>query len=144
MDRCSDVLRGTIEPFEDFKIPDADQERFNEALAEELQDSYIGDKVLLPQSGKTQEATVISRKMTHDGKSLVGTSDPNPFFDSRIYTVELPDGGKGEFTTNTIADSLYSNMDEEGYDLGLLEGIISHRKLEYAIPIEKGYVAERS
>ena len=130
----------TIKPFEDLEIPHADQEQFKEALAEELQDRYIGVKVLLPQSGKTREATVISRKRTHDGKSLIGSHNPNPLLDSRIYTVEFPDGGTGEFTTNIIAESLYSNIDEEGYDSGLMEGIISHRKLEDAIPIDKGYV----
>lgn len=124
---------------EENDIPDADEGRYNDMLAEELSDRYIGVKVLLPHHGKLQEAQVLSRKRTNDGKSLVGTGDTNPLLDSRLYTVEFPDGGIGEFTTNLIAESLYSNIDEEGYDLGLLDGIIGHRKLDSAIPIEKGW-----
>ena len=70
---------------------------------------------------------------------LVGRGNANPLLDTRLYHVEFPDGGIGEFTTNVIPESLYSNIDEEGYDLGLLDGIISHRKLENAVPKEKGW-----
>ena len=40
------------EPFEDLEIPDSDGDKFKESLAEELEDRYIGIKVLLPQTGK--------------------------------------------------------------------------------------------
>ena len=86
----------------------------------------------MPRPGREQEHT-------HDRKSLVGSSDPNQLLNSRIYTVEFPNGGIGEYATNVIAESLYSNADEDGFD-GLLVGIISHRKFENAIPVEKGSV----
>ena len=128
-----------LEFLEDNNIPDADEGRYNDILAEELMDRYIGVKVLLPQKGKLQEAQVTSRKRTSDGKMLVGRQDGNPLLDTRLYNVEFPDGGIGEFSTNTIAESLYSNIDEEGYDLGLLDGIIAHRKLDNAISPEDGW-----
>ena len=74
----------------------------------------------------------------------MGLTNPNPLLDSRIYSVEFPDGGTGEFTTNIIAESLYSNIDEDGFDVGLLDGIISHRKSENAIPLEKGMFEQNS
>ena len=129
----------TIEFMEPNNVPDADENRYNDILADELKDRYIGVKVLLPQGGKLQEARVFSRKRTSDGKMLIGKGNDNPLLDTRLYHVEFPDGGIGEFTTNVIAESLYSNIDEEGYDLGLLDGIISHRKLDNAISIERGW-----
>ena len=86
-----------------------------------------------------QEAKVLSRKRASDGKMLVGTQDSNPLLDTRLYHVEFPDGGVGEFTTNAIAESLYYNINEDGYDLGLLDGIISHQKLENAMSSENGW-----
>ena len=81
-----------------------------------MEDRYISVKVLLPRFGKEQEATIISRKRTHDGKALVGLPNSNPLLDSRINTVEFPDGGTGEYATNMIAESIYSNVDDEGFD----------------------------
>ena len=126
-------------PLEENDLPEADDGRYNDLLAEELNDRYLGLNVLLPQHGRLQEATITSRKRTRDGKMLAGQQHPNPLLDSRIYNVEFPDGGVGEFTTNTIAESLYSSIDDEGYNYGLIEGIIAHRKTPEAIEKENGY-----
>ena len=120
-------------------IPEADNEAYNDSLSEELNDRYLGLNVLLPQGGKLQEAKVVSRKRTHDGKMLTGQEHSNPILDSRIYNVEFPDGGIGEFTTNTIAESLYSSLDDEGYNYGILEGIIGHRSSPEAVKKENGF-----
>ena len=82
---------------------------------------------------------VVSRKRTHDEKMLIGQAHSNPISDSRIYNVEFPDGGIGEFTTNTIADSLYSSLDDEGYNYGILEGIIGHQSSPEAVKRENGF-----
>ena len=69
---------------EEFDIPEADGEQFNDVFAEELKDRYIGVKVLLPQHGNLQEAQVLSRKRSSDGKMLIGTENANPLLDSRV------------------------------------------------------------
>ena len=128
------------EPFENIEFPDADNEHFQEALAEELEDRYIVVNVLFPPSEKEQEATVISRKRTHDGKALIGLPNSNPLLDSRMYTVEFPDGETGEYAMNVLAESMDSNVVDEGFDLGLIDSIIAHRKLNNAISFDKGHV----
>ena len=131
------------ELMEESVIPDADDNAYHEALSEELNDRYLGVNVLLPQDGKLQEAKVVSRKRTNDGKMLVGRGHFSPVLDSRVYNVEFPDGGTGEFTTNTIAEALYSNVDDDGYNFyGLLDGIIAHRKLSEAIDKDKGFYTQ--
>ena len=126
-------------PLEESNLPEADDGKYNDLLSEELNDRYLGLNVLLPQHGKLQEAKIVSRKRTSDGKMLSGHEHSNPLLDSRIYNVEFPDGGVGEFTTNTIAESLYLNLDNEGYNYGLIDGIISHRSTPEAVKKEDGY-----
>ena len=64
----------------------------------------------------------------------------NPLLDTRLYEVEFPDGGICEYTANIIAESIYSNVDEEGAPYILVDGIIGHHFNNDAIPSEKGYV----
>jgi hypothetical protein len=44
----------------------------------------------------------------------VGVSNANPLLDTREYEVEFPDGAIDVLTANTIAESLYSQVDQEG------------------------------
>ena len=126
-------------PLKESELPEADDGMYNDLLSAELNDRYLGLNVLLPQHGRLQEARIVSRKRTNDGKMLFGHENPNPLLDSRIYNVEFPDGGVGEFTTNTIAESLYSNLDDDDYSYGLIDGIVLHRSSPEAVKKEDGY-----
>lgn len=48
--------------------------------------------------------------------------------DTRIFELEFPDGRVEEYSTNIIAENLFSKVDDDGFDLGLVKEIISHRK----------------
>ncbi len=90
-------------------------------------DTYIGTQVLLPgPDGVEVLCRVKGRKRTADG-TAIGTSNPNPILDTRIFEVEFPDGHVDAYTTNVIAESLYSNVDDDGFNTGLLEEIIDHK-----------------
>ena len=112
----------------------------HEDLATEINDKYLGIRVVLPHLGQNVEGIVKSRKRTADGKLLVGKEDVNPYFDTRIYNVEFPDGSTEEYTTNMICESIYDQMDEENDIFAILKGIIGYRKNSDAIPMSKGYV----
>ena len=71
--------------------------------------------------------------------TLIGEYNPNPILDTRVFNVEYPDGRVEAFSTNIIAESLYSNVDEEGFDVGILDEIVDHQKSEAAIPVARGY-----
>ena len=81
-----------------------------------------------------QEATILSRKHTADGELLVGKENNNPLLDTRVYTVQFPDGSKDECAEKMILESLCSNIDEEGYTYSLISGIFCHKKDETALP----------
>lgn len=114
-------------------VPNADDDLYDESISKEFGDKYIGLKVLVPNGDLQQEATILSRKRTADGERLVGKENHNPLLDTRVYTVQFPDGSKDEYTANMISESLYSSVDEEGRTYSLISGIVDHKKDETAL-----------
>lgn len=47
-----------------------------------------------------------------------------------------------EYSTNIIAEALYSQLDEEGYNTGLIQEICDHQRGYVAVPISEGYAGE--
>jgi len=47
--------------------------------------------------------------------------------DTRIYDVLFPDGVVRQYSTNSIAENMYSQLDQEGNTMALLDTIIDHR-----------------
>jgi hypothetical protein len=110
----------------------------------ETLDEYIGSHIVLPGIDGEQVLTEIKgRKRDHNGQ-LIGSSNPNPILDTRIYNVEFPDGHLEAYSTNKIAEALYSQVDQDGFNTGLLQEICDHKKSSSAIPIENGYVLSGS
>ena len=107
-------------------------------------DTYIGAQVVLPgEDGHEVLCRVKGRKRTADGR-LIGDFNPNPILDTRVFEVEYPNGRIEALSTNLIAESLYANVDDEGFDTGLLEEIVEHERTSEAIPIEEGRTEQHS
>ena len=73
---------------------------------------------------------VIGCKRDHHGRPI-GQAHDNPILDTRVYEIEFPDGHVAEYTTNEIAESLYAQIDEEGFDTGLISLIIQYLKMPF-------------
>ena len=98
-------------------------------------DEYIGANIVMPgRDGTEVLCRVKGRKQDANGEG-VGQYDPNPILDTRIFQVEHPGGQIEEYATNVIAESLLSNVDEEGYNVGWIEEIIDHHKKENALSV---------
>ena len=121
------------------EMPESDEDT-HDTLSSEINDNYIGVKVLLPVGGEYQEGVIQSRKRNLEGTQLIGKKHNNPLLDTRVYKVKFHDGGVGEFSTNIIAENLYSNIDEEGHPYAILSGIINHRKTPEAITLNNAFV----
>ena len=68
-------------------------------------------------------------KRTRDGDGIpIGRRHHNPILDTRQYEVEFPDGSVDVYTTNIIAENLYSQVDPETQAHTLFRGIVDHRK----------------
>jgi len=123
-----------------FEMPESDNRKYNETLASELNDLYIGTQMTLPYNGESKLARIESRKRTIDGKMLIGRQHNNPIIDSRVYIAEFDDGGIAEYSTNILAEAIYSNIDEEGSPYAMIDGILSHRRSNEAIEKLNGYI----
>ena len=102
-------------------------------------DEYINANVVLPgKDGVEVLCKVKGRKRDSNG-SLVGKYNQNPILDTRVFNVEHPDGRVEEYATNVLAESLMANVDDDGYDLGLVEEIVDHKKTDKAISVSEGF-----
>jgi len=71
--------------------------------------------------------SVIHCKQAHDGFPI-GKQNNNPILDMHVYEVQFPDGHMEEFAANVIAESLYSQIDDEGNQYLIMQEIPNHHK----------------
>ena len=95
-------------------------------------DTLIGAEIYLPHGNRNEIAKVMGRKRNSDGL-FVGRPHRNPILDSRVFTVSFPDGDEMDVSYNTIAEHLFSQVDEEGNQYRLFKEIVGHRKNKRAI-----------
>ena len=118
-------------------MPEAD------AFDAQMYDQYISVEVMVPQGDILVTAKVISCKHDRNGNPI-GVGHSNPLLDSRVYEVQFPDGHTEEFAANTIAENIYSQVDEEGNQYILLKEITDHRKDGSAIAIDDKWIQHGS
>ena len=111
-------------------------------LGEEY-DNYLGAQIQLDVGGETLLGTVVKRKKGLDGKPI-GTRHKNPLFDSRAYDVSFPGGVIQEYTANVIAESLYSQLDDQGRQFAIMSEIIGHRKNGDAVGKDDGFIVSKN
>jgi hypothetical protein len=80
-------------------------------------------EVLLPKGDQFIFRKVIDCKRIAHGQP-VGRSHTNPILDTHIYQVKFPDGHSEEYTANTIAECIYSLVDDEGKQYVVIDEII--------------------
>jgi hypothetical protein len=93
---------------------------------EDTYEQYLTAQVLLPQGDTYEKGTVIRRKCDNEG-NLIGRSNTNPILDTRVFEVQFPDGHIAEYSTNVLAENLYSMVDDEGYETSIFKRIVDHR-----------------
>lgn len=126
------------EPYEDEsqpqqKVPEADDMDY---------DSYhkfVSARVMLPQGDTKVPATVLRRKRDEDG-NLIGKSHENPLLDTSFYEVQFEDGHVEAYAANIIAESIFSQVDDEGHEYLLLDEIVDHKKMNDAVNIDDGFI----
>jgi hypothetical protein len=101
----------------------------------EAYDQYLTALVLLPR-GDSQERAIVKRRTKDDDGNPVGKRDANPILDTREYEVEFPDGSIDVYTANTLAEAMYSQVDDEGRHVLMLKEIVDHSKDRSAVHID--------
>ncbi len=90
-------------------------------------DEYLSAQVMLPIGESYQKREVIRRKRDHN-RWPVGVWNDNPILDTREYDVIFPDGTIQSYLANTIAENIYSQIDNEGHYFSILSEIIDHKR----------------
>jgi hypothetical protein len=103
-------------------MPEAD-----EYYSPDAYDQYLTASVLMDRGGEAMLGTVKNRKRDSEGNT-VGRSNMNLLLDTRDYEIEFPDGSIDVLTANAIAESLYSQVNEEGRSYLILSKIMDHHK----------------
>lgn len=123
----------------DTSNPEYDDAPTMDVESEEF-DKFLGVHIEIPSAdgeGKVL-AKVKERKRDINGE-LIGSSHPNPILNTAVYKVESPDGTIGEYTANVIAENIYQQVDDDGFNYDLLFDIVDYRKDESAVKRENGY-----
>jgi hypothetical protein len=71
-------------------------------------------------------ARVKRQKLDANGVPI-GVAHKNPILDTRVFEVEFLDGHTASMTANAIAENLFSQVEEDGNRLQLLDEIIDYR-----------------
>ena len=131
-----DTMEDTVQPYEiEAQMPESDD------YTVDAIDQYLTASVLLPHNDSLQRGNVRARKRDANG-NVVGISNNNPLLDTRVYEVEFPDGTLKEYNANNIAESLYSQVDDEGNEFILLDEITDHRKDDTALTEEESLLPQ--
>ena len=108
-----------------------------------ITDQWINAELNLPQGEELRKAKVIGRTTDENGR-VIGTYDQNPFLNTTIYNVQFPDGEVKEYAANVIAENLYSQVDDEGHTIHVLDAIVDYRRDGNAVDKADMYISTRS
>ena len=96
--------------FNNQDIPEVD-----EFTPEVLEDTYINVEIALPRDGDGIEFARVTKRLRDANGIPIGTAHDNLLLDTRIYEVEYLDCHKASLAANTIAESMFAQVDEEGH-----------------------------
>ena len=93
-------------------------------------------ELALPKDGESAQFKKVNKRLRDANGLPIGVARANPILDTRVYEVEYHDGFNAYFTSNTIAENLFSQVDEEGNHHVLFECIANHRINGTELPID--------
>ena len=101
-------------------------------------------EVMLPRENdhqKSARVVLVSRK---NKGQIIRKSNHNPMLNTKLYKVMLPHRAVHQYAAKTIADNIYSQMDEDCQQYQLME-YISNNKSDYrALPKSETFIVSRN
>ena len=106
-------------------------------------DGYIQAEVRIVRNGIKQAGTVVARKRDNDNRPI-GKRHLNPLLDTREYVVNFTDGSSNAYSANVIAEGIFSQVDEYGRTLQLIDEITDHQKDASAVSADNAEYSTRT
>ena len=98
----------------------------------------------LPINGDQQEFAKVTKRLKYANGLPIGTENQNPILDTRMYKVEYQDGHKASMPANSITQSLFAQVDEEGHRHVLFDEIVNHRTYGKELNQQYAFVTTKS
>ena len=101
-------------------------------------------EVVLPRDGDHQKAArVVGVSRNNEGQTI-GEFNHNPILNTKVYDVTFPDGAVHQYESKTIAENIYSQVDEDSININLwiTSTITSH--MEEHLPKIKVFTVPRN
>ena len=109
----------------------------------DVYDEYLNNQVMMKSGDRRLKCVVVNR--THDLKGVpIGQRNNNPLLDTRIYDLQFPDGKIEQHTANTIAECIYSDIDDEGHTYTMMNELTNHKKDDTALKADEASYFDRS
>ena len=103
----------------------------------------INAEVHLQHDNEMIYGKVKKRALNPDGQTN-GRYDKNTMLNSIIYEVEFEDGRVNEYSANAITENMITQVDSDGFNLTMMEGIIDYRKnMETAVTKDYIYIVTK-
>ncbi|MGH7954399.1 MAG: hypothetical protein ACREOZ_00405 [Gloeomargaritales cyanobacterium] len=142
MDKDIAISVGDYTPTEVKGTDEQDENQyFDRKENDMLSDGLIGAEVVLPHGEANEIARAIGRKHDSEG-NLIGAQNTNPLSDTREYVITFPDGKEECHVMNTLAQALYSQIDEYGNKYYIFDDIIGHKRGKGGRGRTKGWLLE--
>ena len=90
-------------------------------------DFYMESEVMLPIDGDRQQSARVVGFIRNNEVQTIGELNHNPILNTKIYDVMFPDGAVHQYTAKTIAENIYSQVDEGGHRYKLIDHIRNHK-----------------
>ena len=71
-------------------------------------------EIALPRDDDGPTFAKVTKSLRDANGIPIGTANDNPILDTRVYEVEYLDGHRASLSANTIAENIFSQVDEEG------------------------------
>ena len=88
----------------------------------------IGAKVVVHGKYSIPVLSWVKRKKQDSSGKPIFKEHSNPILDTRVYELEFPDVRVDEYAFNIIIDNLIDQVDDQGWDIGILEEIVAFRR----------------
>ena len=85
--------------------------------------------------GDTVDQGSVRRRKRDVKGNTIGRANSNPILDTRTYEVEFEDGIMSTYSANVIAEIVYAQFDDEGYQYLLFVSILDHNTYGHALPV---------
>ena len=125
--------------YQDDSIPESDDVT-QEPSPELADDTLLRMELALPRDGDGPELARVKRRKKDSDGNPIGRAHQNPILDTRVFEVEFIDGHTAPMTANAISENLFSQVDQEGHRLLMMDEIVDHRRGSDALKEEDAFV----